>query len=100
MPESKMIFGLDSQVEKALGHVTQIKWKTDVAKKERQVKTASSISAAAAWEKARAVGGNLKSDSDVDDDEDAQNKRFLICESAATSMFQLLGHFVLRFISI
>ena len=33
-----MIFGLDSQVEKALGHVTQIKWKTDVAKKERQVK--------------------------------------------------------------
>ena len=33
--------------------------------------------------KPRAVGGNLKSDSDVDDDEDEQNKRFIICESAA-----------------
>ena len=56
-----------------------MKWKTDVAKKGRQVKTASSISAA--WEKARGIGGNLESD--IDDDGDEQNKKFLICESAA-----------------
>ena len=58
-----------------------MKWKTDVAKKGRQVKTASSISAA--WEKARGIGGNLKSDSDGD----AQNKGFLILESADIAMF-------------
>ena len=66
-----------------MGLGSLIKWKTDMAKKGRQVKTSSSISSVGCCgvgKKHEAVRGNLKSDSD--DDDDAQNKIFLICESA------------------